>query len=438
MSTTIEWTDRCDNPMTGCSKKSEGCEHCYAISVAGRQMSPQHVGLVKKLQVIDKNGEPVLDGRGRPKMRKQNWTGEIRQVPRVLAKRIPRRKDRRTRVFVNSMSDWFHENLIRTETGRRYVALCFAWMLDQPHVDFQLLTKRPEGLKDWIVWLFAQARDLATVYRRHSSGPTLGPIGDVLVDVMWWSDVPELREVARRWLEGEAPVAIIDSKRQVTWPPKHVFFGATCENQQRADERMPIMEALRVVGGVGRVFVSQEPALGPVDYSRWLDRIDHCRSCGAEHEAQEEDVCPECKQPGTLVSTWGETQAERLRNGQRYENGGPHPGEDGPPIDWLIYGGESGSGARPSHPGWARLARDQAVAAGVPFLFKQWGEWAEVASDDASWTRMVSLSGKVYARGDEMPIGDVASMGFMRKFGKGKTGRELDGRTWDEFPEVKA
>jgi len=74
-------------------------------------------------------------------------------------------------------------------------------------------------------------------------------------------------------------------------------------------------------------------------------------------------------------------------------------------IDWVVCGGESGPGARPMHPDWARSVRDQCVAAGVPFFFKQWGEWA--------------------------PFGDLNAM---RRTGKKAAGRLLDGREWNEYP----
>jgi protein gp37 len=77
-------------------------------------------------------------------------------------------------------------------------------------------------------------------------------------------------------------------------------------------------------------------------------------------------------------------------------------------IDWVIAGGESGPGARPMDPRWARDVRDQCRHAGVPFFFKQWGAWAPVSQE-------VGASG-------------------LRRLGKKLAGRMLDGRTWDEMP----
>ena len=85
-------------------------------------------------------------------------------------------------------------------------------------------------------------------------------------------------------------------------------------------------------------------------------------------------------------------------------------------VGWVICGGESGSGARPMDFRWARDLRDRCVAAGIPFLFKQWGEYAP-----AAWA----------LGGSEFPHDMV-------RVGKANAGRELDGRTWDEFPQPAA
>lgn len=92
---------------------------------------------------------------------------------------------------------------------------------------------------------------------------------------------------------------------------------------------------------------------------------------------------------------------------------GPIPPELMP--DWVIAGGESGPKARPVHPDWVRSLRDQCQAAGVPFLFKQWGEWAP------------------YDRG-RINLSSGALDDPIQRFGKKLAGRTLDGRTWDGFP----
>jgi protein gp37 len=96
--------------------------------------------------------------------------------------------------------------------------------------------------------------------------------------------------------------------------------------------------------------------------------------------------------------------------------------------DWVIVGGESGPGARPMHPDWARNLRDQCAAAGVPFLFKQWGEWSPGYAEhgnDPGYEEIVD------AKQHEWPEGHCAF-----RVGKKAAGRLLDGRTHDEFPEL--
>lgn len=88
---------------------------------------------------------------------------------------------------------------------------------------------------------------------------------------------------------------------------------------------------------------------------------------------------------------------------------GPLPSLDLTDIDWVIVGGESGPGARPMHPDWVRDIRDRCLSAGVPFFFKQWGEWIPGVSEDGV-------------------------LGF-RRVGKKTAGRVVDGRTWDEMPK---
>ena len=154
------------------------------------------------------------------------------------------------------------------------------------------------------------------------------------------------------------------------WPLPNVWLGVSVENQKWADIRIPSLldtpAALR--------WVSAEPLLGPIDLG-----------IGDPHRGHDSDdvngspsapICLNCSTDD------GENDVEYFRR---------EPGGGG--IDWAVCGGESGPGARPMHPDWARSLRDQCGQAGVPFLFKQWG-------------------------------------GATPKAG----GRELDGRTWDQYP----
>ncbi|MBL8867147.1 MAG: DUF5131 family protein, partial [Planctomycetia bacterium] len=128
----------------------------------------------------------------------------------------------------------------------------------------------------------------------------------------------------------------------------NLWLGVSVENQQAADERIPHL--LRVPAAVR--FLSCEPLLGPVDLTKlWLpDRSGYWNCLTGKLTAR-----VKLDAGGEL---WAET--EDAITGR---------------IGWVIVGGESGTDARPMHPDWARSLRDQCQAAGVPFFFKQHGDW---------------------------------------------------------------
>jgi protein gp37 len=105
--------------------------------------------------------------------------------------------------------------------------------------------------------------------------------------------------------------------------------------------------------------------------------------------------------------------------------GSPHKGTSGVTvkggIDWVVLGGESGPGARPLHPDWVRSVKDQCQEAGVPFFFKQWGEWGVMESIEAPIRKSIAYD---------------PGTGTCR-YGKQYTGRLLDGREWSELPQWK-
>ena len=125
------------------------------------------------------------------------------------------------------------------------------------------------------------------------------------------------------------------------WPLSNVWIGVSVENQQYADERLP--DLLRISAAVR--FVSYEPALGPVSLGQWLDWPWWCERCQMV-PAQNAETHMHCHDEGAVVRR---------------------------SLDWLIVGGESGTGARPFDIAWARSAVAQCKAAGVPVFVKQMG-----------------------------------------------------------------
>jgi protein gp37 len=128
----ISWTDRTWNPVRGCSRVSEGCRNCYAEGVAARFSAPglAYAGLARQ-------------GDNGPR-----WTGKVVMVPEHLDDPIRWKKPRR--IFVNSMSDLFHEKLTDEQ-----IASVFRVMLNAPRHTYQILTKRAERMRTFVNWFLA-------------------------------------------------------------------------------------------------------------------------------------------------------------------------------------------------------------------------------------------------------------------------------------------
>ena len=166
-------------------------------------------------------------------------------------------------------------------------------------------------------------------------------------------------------------------------PLPNVWLGSTICNQAEADRDIP--KLLATPAAVR--FLSMEPLLGPVNF-RWQPYA---------HEATGETYRQYLERQGSV------NHLEALRK-----------------VDWVIAGGESGTEARPMHPSWVRELRDQCAAAGVPFLFKQWGEW--LPAED--------LASEVQEQYDVLGKTD----GDMVRVGKRAAGRMFDGALHSAFP----
>jgi hypothetical protein len=106
-------------------------------------------------------------------------------------------------------------------------------------------------------------------------------------------------------------------------------------------------------------------------------------------------------------------------------------GNPDPHVDWVVAGGESGPGARPMHPDWARALRDQCSAADVPFLFKQWGEWVPLRDYAGSgyWPTNAGGCCRLTAAGETSDVGYP-----LQRVGKKLAGRLLDGVEHNGYP----
>lgn len=263
--TKIEWADFTFNPWIGCAKVSEGCKHCYAETLMDTRYKKAKWGV---------NGTRV-------KTSAKNWKDPIKWNKEAEKLGV------RYRVFCASLADVFEDR----EALKAWRAELFELIRITPHLDWMLLTKRPENIER------------------------------LMYDVASSTYVGNLTELIIDWFGG------------ARIPPHNVWLGATVENQEQANIRIP--ELLKVPAKVR--FLSCEPLLGPIEFSDVTQRADYIAQLGK-------------------------------------------PALSG--IDWIICGGESGTRARPMHPDWARSLRDQCEAAGVKFFFKQWGEWMP---DEPNW-----------------------------------------------------
>ncbi|MHA0288296.1 DUF5131 family protein [Mycobacterium sp. C3-094] len=340
--TAIEWTDRTWNPLSGCTKVSPGCNNCYAETIARRFAGTKAYP----------NGFDVT-------LRPERLNEPLRWRKPAM-------------VFVNSMSDLFHDDV-----SDDYIAQVFGVMAASPRHTFQVLTKR-----------HGRMRSLLNSY------------------TFWMSVCYYERKIAlAQGFTGDGPHIGVNN------PLPNVWLGVSVENQRWADIRIPAL-----LGTPAAVrFISAEPLLGHIDLYRHLVGL----------------------------------QSKMLH--------------------WVIVGGESGHRARPMNPRWVRGLRDQCTTADVAFFFKQWGEWgpapwsvtpqqpgeftldykrraeADGASHAFTGGLYNDLDGYVIEHFMELShrpwsverAPDAPSMAEgMKRWGKKAAGRELDGRTWDQYPEA--
>lgn len=287
--TSIEWCDVTWNPVRGCSRVSEGCRNCYAEAMAARNLPEMR---------SPSTGESFA----RSTPAGPRWTGRVELIPSKLDEPLGWRKPRR--VFVNSMSDLFHESLPNDA-----IAAVFGVMASAPAHTFLILTKRPQRMREWFAWVDSQPAQAGC------GGGNVHPFS-VIAWAATLQGVPGVT-VERLYEQrggGSAP-----------WPLPNVWLGVSVEEQATADERIP---ELIQTPAVTR-FVSFEPALGPVDFGAWLQGPP-CPTCGTTDSSigvREERWEPGrwyCRRPGCTeiegFGWWG--------------------------IDQIIVGGEAGRGAR--------------------------------------------------------------------------------------------
>ena len=330
----IEWTDATWNPVVGCSKVSEGCRHCYAMKVAHRNAA---MGSERYKGLTEKCSSGV------------EWNGTVQTVPQVLDQ--PLRWKRPRKIFVNSMSDLFHPDV-----PFEFIRDVFLVMGKAHQHTFQILTKRPERMLEWFQWMPGYGDAM------HGGG------------------------------------SMTTHEEILSWPLPNVWLGVSVENQQTADERIPLL--LQVPAAVR--WLSMEPLLGPVNIEKYLM---------------------------VSITDIGNDRDPNIN------------------IDWVVVGGESGSRARPMHPDWVRSIQHQCYNRWCWFFFKQWGEWKPVhhvshpnwCTDIEGPIAIMDAKGMRWEDEDFQPTTDAMPTCWeFQRIGKKASGRLLDGRTWDEMPKVSS
>ena len=367
--TAIEWATKVWNPTTGCDRVSAGCDHCYALTMAKRLK-----GMGSAKYQLD--GNPATSGPG----------FGINTHPGSLYDPTQWRKPER--IFVNSMSDLFHDGV-----PDGFIAQVWEVMAQCPQHMFMILTKRHARMRSWVSRWHDNTGD--SDVRGPNSLPPM-PRGPEAVREVYSSPRAMLFADMLDNMGTPPPGAaypLYDWAEGPRWWPgvlPNVALGVSVEDDETARRRIPALLETRAAIR----FISAEPTLGHIAFQQhWMHPIMR-------------DPSPEANARGRIAAK---------ANGVGL-------------IDWVIAGGESGPGARPMHPDWVRSLRDQCQNAGVPFLFKQWGEWSPYAPAGAERSPDTYVSAKVHGGGC------LCVQAPMWRVGKKAAGRELDGHAWDQYP----
>ena len=332
MPSKIERTEETWNPVTGCTKVSPGCANCYAERMAKR-----------------------LAGRcGYPKDNPFAVMMHYYRLEQPIHWHKPRT------IFVCSMGDLFHP-----EVSFEFIDKVFAVMALCPQHTFQVLTKRADRMRDYFAYLEEENKKPSHTPHRAIEIALEHITGD------HWPYIPPVQ----------------------AWPLPNLWLGVSAENQEMADERIPLL----LQTPAAERFVSVEPMLGEVDFKQIYDpEAMCCVKCGhigkldepyeTDYETPDDPngwaICPECG--GANCGGFPSYDIVDVT---------PLDMQPFPDLDWVICGGESGPGARLMQLDWARSLRDQCVEAGVPFFLKQ-------MKVDGNLVKMPELDGKIW---DQMP-----------------------------------
>lgn len=261
----IEWTDATWTIAVGCTRVSEGCNACYAISFVHRGLHESHKGLTI---VRPKSAtRPGVD-----------WNGKVRTLPENLSQPLQWKKPRR--VFVGSMTDLFHHKM-----PFEYIAAVFGVMAMASHHTYQVLTKRPARMLEFFAWLDEQAKlhHIDALRLARANGGRVKPDPRVLYCV------EAAAQAGVVWMDLASA-----TRAYSKWPLDCVHLGTSVEDQATADERIPLLlQAPAVIR-----WISCEPMIGWVDLHYAID----ARQRDIDH--RDGDPSPWAKVPFGVVLDW--------------------------------------------------------------------------------------------------------------------------------------
>lgn len=392
MSTTIEWTQRPGttgetwNPVVGCTKVSQGCKHCYAKALHDKRHKAHLAGKLQGVPQYAKSFERV-------QLMHDRLT-------------LPLKWKKPRTVFVNSVSDLFHPDV-----PFEFIDHVFAVMALTRQHTYQILTKRPERMAEYL------------------------NNAEISIRV---TDILPREYIAARYSYPDDLGFLARGGGFST----NVWLGTSVEDQTTANERIPHL--LKCPAAVR--FLSCEPLLEGIDLYRAAGEPDdwHWDAINAdEDDYPPDDMVEECELECDWINygsrlvhnpEYTEWKNSRLRRARAMKIGDS--------IHWVIAGGESGPGARPMHPDWARSLRDQCKEAGIPFFFKQWGRYAP-GSKDGKGTIVLNDGGtEDYNMGPDVRLKYGAAKWaclkpeVMHATSKGNSGHLLDGREHQEWPRT--
>lgn len=387
--TAIEWTKSARrrgatwNTMIGCTRRRyknadgtqhpSGCDKCYADDQVARfegrydRLTTIKLGPAKRGTLTFTPTDPTT---GKSLGMGAQWTGAVWLLPDVLLE--PLRRKHPTIWFGNSLSDWAHESVIGSEVGRRFVAAMWAVMalsLRADHI-FQWLTKRPDLALQWFAWLEQAAMPSEATRQMHEANP---PTPSTALRGRNARIYRFLFACLREFV-GDAEYEKVIGRRkfaefgitadELVWPLPNVWLGGSISDQLTADLIIPRVLELPTP----LPFASYEPALGPLDVTQWLTVESIATVPVFDVEAavyRDQPVPMHNTEPGERRFVVGDRHTiPRVIWARK------------PRLEWVIVGGESGSGARRCDVEWLHAVVKQCrydTPIPVPVFVKQLG-----------------------------------------------------------------